>query len=592
MSTTSRAAENVREKGSDAPDNGAAPIPAAGTRGTFQAICLVMTCTFAMIVNNSNNTSVTIAMPKIQSELNIADAKLQWLVSAYSLSSGCLLLFFGRLADLHGRKKTFLIGSLFLTVFTLACGFAKDELTLDILRGFQGIGAAATIPASLGILAHAFPPGRARSAAFATFAAGAPLGASIGLSIGGVLTQLSRPSWRSTFFLTAGLTLLCFLGGMVSIPADLPLPASVDRRVDWIGAGLVTVGLVLIVFVLSDGEVAAGGWATSYIIALLVVGVFFVLLFLIWEHHLERVHAQEQVEEDEIVDAEKKIGEDGVKADAAGVLKERSTVRRSRWTPAPNSKWTPPPLMKLSVWKRANGRFAVVQWIAFLAWMTFISWNFWIQLYYQNFKHYSPILTMLRMVPMMITGVICNVVVALFVGHVPLVYLMVSGTLLTSTAAILFAVIDPSKPYWTFGFPAAVLSVFGADFVFASGTIFVAKVVTPDEQSVAGGLFQTMTQLGTALGLTITTIVFNRVVKREAELVGQDISVTGTASASPAAQLKGYRSAQWTCFAFGIFASLLGIAFLRKVGVVGHHEGRRTKSENSTIAEGDDTDRV
>ncbi|KAG5653776.1 hypothetical protein H0H81_010617 [Sphagnurus paluster] len=165
------------------------PSPQQPTRSGLKSVILVLTCTFAMIVNSANNTAVSISLSTIGRDLHIEDSQLQWLVSAYPLSSGCLLLVLGRLADLYGRKKTFILGSISLAAFTLGCAFARDSMTLDILRGFQGIGAAATIPASLGILAHAFPPSRARSVAFSTFAAGAPLGAALGMALGGVLTQ-------------------------------------------------------------------------------------------------------------------------------------------------------------------------------------------------------------------------------------------------------------------------------------------------------------------------------------------------------------------------------------------------------------------
>ena len=202
-----------------------------------------------------NATSVAISLPAIERGLHTEETQLQWLISGYPLSSmrlyfstddvlscsgvssqiltqiifqGCLiLLLLGRFADLHGRKKTFIGGSLWLMVFTLGCGFARgtvlcfdlhlrvyflplfvDTATLNILGGFQGIGAAATIPAcvsflllfpdiprtksvpQLGILAQSFSPGsRARSVAFACFSAGAPLGYALGLVLGVVLVQ-------------------------------------------------------------------------------------------------------------------------------------------------------------------------------------------------------------------------------------------------------------------------------------------------------------------------------------------------------------------------------------------------------------------
>ena len=110
---------------------------------------------------------MAIALPSVGHDLRISPDKLQWLVSGFALSSGCLLLFFGRLADIYGRKKAFMIGSFVQAAFSLGCGFAKsmlsphpslrpltlptDEITIDVLRGLQGCGAAATIPACVRI---------------------------------------------------------------------------------------------------------------------------------------------------------------------------------------------------------------------------------------------------------------------------------------------------------------------------------------------------------------------------------------------------------------------------------------------------------
>ncbi|TFY78092.1 hypothetical protein EWM64_g5920 [Hericium alpestre] len=477
-----------------------------------------------MLLNSCNATAVTILLPAAGRDLDIPDYNLQWPISAYSVSSGCFLILFGRLADLYGRKKVFLSGYAFMGLFALGCGFAQDEITLDVLRGIQGIGGAAVIPASVRILNFL-----SRSVLIRESVGRGPLGGTFGFVLGSVLVEVTKPTWRSLFFVCAGLALFGTVLGFIYIDPDQPSTEK-DRRVDWIGAFFVTVGLVLVVFVLSDAPTATHGWKTNYIIALLVIGIAFVLVFLAWQRYLERL--------------------------------QNDPTR-------PSSAWAAPPLMKLSMWSRSKGRFAVMQFIAFINWCSFLCWMYWVQLYYQNFMHLSPIQTMLRILPTTVVGIACNVIVALVVGRVDVVYLIVLGTLLTGFANIFFALIDTSAPYWAFGFPSALIIVFGADFVFAAGTLFIAKISLPSEQSVAGALFMTMTQLGTAFGLSISTIVFNSVLQSEAAKYGIVVNKSGS-NAPEAAQLKAYQAAEWTGFAFGITGTLLAI-LLRGVGIVGHN---------------------
>ncbi|KAG5645961.1 hypothetical protein DXG03_004753 [Asterophora parasitica] len=562
------------------------------------------------LTSSMNNTAVSISLSTIGRDLSIEEIQLQWLVSAYPLSSGCLLLVFGRLADLHGRKKTFILGSLVLAAFTLGCGFTKvlmdevlcaDSVTLDILRGFQGIGAAATIPASLGILAHAFPPSRARALAFSTFAAGAPVGAALGMAVGGVMTQETKATWRSPFYLEAGVTALCLLGGILSFDSDAP-STEPDKRVDWLGAMLITAGLVLIVFVLGQGEIAPKGWATPYIIALLITGVLLIGLFVRWQIHLEALQLQNAHPDDNTTQDTGNIKNtddtmDGYPSSHPPSPKgtpapSLSPVSPDTRTPSPTtttltpprtrSLLSPPPLMKVSLWRRANGRFAVMMCIAFLTWCSFLSWVFWAQLYYQNYIGYTPLRTVVRLFPMFISGIICNMIVAVLVGYIPVIYLIAAGTFGTSVAPLLFAFINPKAVYWAFGFPSAVLAVSGADFVFAAGTLFIAKVAEPHEQSLAGALFQTMTQIGTSLGVTVTTVIFNRVAAQTAAAS----SVSGNAVVGVAKPtLEAYKAAQWGSFAFGVLATLLSIVFFRGVGIVGHRKNKSNHATNSDLDE-------
>ncbi|KAF9077668.1 putative efflux transporter [Rhodocollybia butyracea] len=513
----------------------------------WRTIGIIVSCTLAMVANTASNSAVAISLPTMEQDLHIPQAALQWVVSANPLSSGCLLLLFGRLADLYGKKKAFLIGSLWFLVFSLGCAFSQNPVTLDILRGFQGLGNAATIPAALGTLAHSFPPGRSRALAFATFSAGAPLGGGAGLVLGGLLTELTSQAWRAPFYLSCGITALSMFGAMLSFNRDQP-SSEEDRRVDWIGAFLVTAGLVLIVFVLGQGEVAPEQWSTPYIIACLIVGIILVILFLVWQYHLERVQ-----------DAAARTRD----YPSSGSRYASLSHLALRWIP------TPPPIMKMSLWTRAHGGVAVVFCVAFLNWCCFQGWIYWVVLYYQNYVGYSALRCVVRLLPMIFTGLACNAFIALFVNHIPMTILVACGTALTACAALLFALINPNAVYWAFGFPSAIIAVVGADFVFACGTMYVAKKCLPHEQSVGGAVFQTMTQLGTALGVTVSTVVFDRVLESREADNGFNVD-NSTASTEPQwLTFPAYKAAMWTCFAFGMCACFLTIIFLR-VGVIGH----------------------
>lgn len=500
--------------------------PGPQPRSTFKSIVLVLTVTFAMIINLANFSAASIALPTIQRELDLQEAQLQWIISSYPLCSGCLLLAFGRVADVHGRKKTFLSGATLLTIFTLACAFAQDVTTLATLRGIQGIGAAAMLPAGLGILAHAFPPSHARSLAFATFSSGAAVGAVIGNTIGGTLSQFTKQTWRSSFYLLAGFNFVVLVSGLFSIDADLPSQET-DKRVDWIGAALVTIGLVLIVFVLGQGELAPHKWATPYIIVLLIVGFVFLGFFISWQYYLEK----------------------------------RFDDPKSTY-----SVFMPPPLMRISLWTRAHGRLAVIMIVCFTLWGSFVSWVYWLQLYYQNYRHFSAMQNVIRLLPMLVSGLLASLFIGLMAAYVPLVWLIGIGTLLTSTAIVLFIMSKPSMTYWPFEFPAMWLSVLGVDIVFPTGSLFIAKFALPHEQSMAGALFTAMTQLGSSFGITVTTVMFNRV----------------TLSRPPGADtMVGYHAANWTSAGFSLIAFTLGVLFFRGVGVVGHRRPKTTCAEES-----------
>ncbi|PBK86269.1 putative efflux transporter [Armillaria gallica] len=499
-------------------------------RTAVKSASIVLACMMAHIVNSSNTSAVSVSLPTIGKELDIPEERLHWIVASGPLTTSCFLMMFGRICDLYGRKKPFLLGSLWMAVFTLSLSFAKNDITFDILRGLQGIGRAAMMPAAVGILSDAFPSSQARRKAFAAFTAGQPLGDALGTVVGGVLTQLTASSWRSPLYLITALTVVTFVLGLYAIDSDRP-SITTDQRIDWVGAVLVSAGILLVVFVLSQGETAPHQWRTPYIIALLILGVTLIVTFVFWQRYLEQKY-------------DTKL-----------------------------SKRYPPPLMRLSLWTRGNGRVAAAFIIAFLTWCALYSWLYWAQLYYQDYMGLAPLATVTRLLPAYMTGVLYNVTATILLSRVPLVYLMVSGNILNAIASLLFALINPASAYFAFGFPAAALAPAGAGFVYACTMIYVTKVVRPHEQSVVGAVVQTMTQLGSSLGVTLSTVISDQVSGKQAH------------SPRSPSHLDSYKAAEWTNFAFAALAALLALIVFRGVGVIEKRHGGCDKEESELANE-------
>ena len=140
-----------------------------------------------------DSTVAIVALPKIQDELSLSDAGRSWVITAYVLTFGGLMLLGGRLGDTIGRKRTFIVGVALFTIASILCGVAWDETTLVIARLLQGVGAAIASPTGLALIATTFPKGPARNAATAVFAAMTGVGSVMGLVVGGALTEVS---WR------------------------------------------------------------------------------------------------------------------------------------------------------------------------------------------------------------------------------------------------------------------------------------------------------------------------------------------------------------------------------------------------------------
>ena len=221
-------------------------------------------------------TIVNVALPHIQTALGFSGTNLEWVVNAYALAFGGLLLLGGRSGDLLGRRRVFIAGILLFTLASLAGGFATDQAWLLGARVVQGIGAAFAAPTALSLIAVTFPEGPPRNRAMGVYAAMSVAGGAVGLIAGGLLVQFA--SWRWVFFVNVPIGLL------VAFMATRVLPESDRRRgrFDLPGAITASLGLASLVYGLSNAATSLNGvshWGDTKVIVSLAAAVVLLVAF-------------------------------------------------------------------------------------------------------------------------------------------------------------------------------------------------------------------------------------------------------------------------------------------------------------------------
>jgi EmrB/QacA subfamily drug resistance transporter len=217
-----------------------------------------------------DSTVAIVALPKIQNELNLSDGGRSWVITAYVLTFGGLMLLGGRLGDTIGRKRTFIVGVGLFTIASILCGIAWDEPTLVVARLLQGVGAAFASPSGLALVATTFPAGPARNAATAVFAAMTGVGSVMGLVVGGALTEVS---WRLAFLVNVPVGLL-----VIYLARKTLRETHRERmKLDATGAILATLACTAAVFGFAQGP--EKGWLTpvtlgSGLLAMVAFGAF------------------------------------------------------------------------------------------------------------------------------------------------------------------------------------------------------------------------------------------------------------------------------------------------------------------------------
>ena len=225
-------------------------------------------------------TIVTIALPQAQEELGLTDVERQWVVTAYVLAFGALLLLGGRIADYWGRKRAFMVGMIGFGLASAFGGFAQNGTELIVARGLQGVFAALLAPAALSLLTVTFTSGRDRNTAFAVFGIIGGSGAAVGLLLGGALTEFT--SWRWCLLVNVIFVIVGVIGGILFVKES---KAEGDNRYDIWGTITVALGLGSLVYGFSLAE---EGWGSINTIGFLALGVGLLALFVLIESRVSQ----------------------------------------------------------------------------------------------------------------------------------------------------------------------------------------------------------------------------------------------------------------------------------------------------------------
>jgi len=478
-------------------------------------IALVVTLTGAAFLNTLSVQACVIVLPTIGRHLHIPSARQQWIVSAYSLTFGCFLLLWGRLADVYGKRLIFVWGSLWVTIMCIAIPFCPTEISFDVLRGLQGFGAAANVPTAIGILGVTFPPGKAKNYAFSFYSAGAPMGSVFGNLLGGIVAQYA--SWQWIFWILAILAGIVTLAGyfVIPLPAKSASPRDLAGAVDWIGGVLITVSLIALMFAMTQGNVV--GWSTPYIPVLIVVAILLLAVFVVWQLYLEK-------------------------------------------------RTTRPPLMKVTIFCDARVSAAMVTMALFFT--TFNNYLVFATYFYQEYLALDAIDTTIRFIPTGVVGCLTIFATSQLLARVKVNHILLFSITCVSISVLLFAVpISPSTTYWAYGFPAMCLSVFGADTLYPSLMLFTSHSLPRENQALGGALINAVAQIARAIGLAIGTAIQVAVqAKREHLLVTQ---AQTTKTEGNKAYLEGLRAAEWFSFGMGVAGFFVISVFLRGTGIIG-----------------------
>ncbi|HEY3612259.1 MAG TPA: MFS transporter [Gaiellales bacterium] len=401
----------------------------------------------ALFLDALDVSMVGVALPSIKTDLGLSTSSLQWAVSAYVLGYGGFLLLGGRAADLLGRRKVFLISLGVFVVASLLGGFAHDGNLLIATRFIKGMSAAFTAPAGLSIITTSFAEGKARNKALSVYTATGATGFSLGLVIGGALTEAG---WRWVFFLPAPVALAVLIAGYKLVPTQEKL----ERKrggFDVAGAVSITGAMLLLVYTLVSAPTE--GWTSARTLTSFAAAAALLVAFIVREQSTETPLVR------------------------LGILKSGSLVRAN-----------------------LGAMTLFGSWVGF---------QFIATLYLQQLRDWSALETGLAIFPGGVIVAVISTRMVPLVMRFGITKLIVTGFVSLIAAYTLFLPIGLNSSYAAGMLPTVLLAGLGFALAFGPLTIAASSGVEAHEQGLAGGLLNTSFQFGGALMLAVTTAVIN-----------------------------------------------------------------------------------
>jgi EmrB/QacA subfamily drug resistance transporter len=395
-----------------------------------------------MIVIDASITNV--ALPTIGRDLQINQTDLSWVVNAYTLTFGGFLLLGGRLADLIGRRRMFIVGLAVFGAGSLLGGLSGSSNFLDAARALQGIGAALVSPAALSLVTTIFAEGAERNRALGVWGAVAGAGGAVGVLLGGVLTQID---WRLVLFVNVPVAVVAILAAPRVLPEGKD-PTEV-KGFDLPGALSVTAGLGLLVFAMV--KASQEGWGTTGTIARLAIAVALLVAFVVIE--LRTKH----------------------------------------------------PLLPFSIFRLRTLRGANLAGI--LTGMSLFSMFLFISYYLQFVLGYSAIKTGIAYLPLAVSIIITAGVASQLVTRIGFKPTLISGLVVLAVGLFWFSRISPTGSYLSDVLGPSILAGCGLGFTFVPVTIAAMTGTSGPQAGIASGLINTSQQIGGALGVAILVSV-------------------------------------------------------------------------------------